>query len=96
MSWQEQIFTSFIKGIGKTTGTLLTLGTVTGLWYLVTTQKTTKKSKKKEAKSVKIIDMDKMEDIEELDDIQSTKDVIVSNDNLQDDSRRFQKIFDKL
>lgn len=34
MTWQEQLFTSFIKGIGKTTGGLVLVGVVTGIWVL--------------------------------------------------------------
>jgi hypothetical protein len=34
MAWQD-VSESFIRGIGKTSGTIFVLGVLTGVWYLV-------------------------------------------------------------
>jgi hypothetical protein len=34
MTWQENVTESFIRGIGKTSGTIVVLGLLTGLFFL--------------------------------------------------------------
>jgi hypothetical protein len=46
MTWQENVSDSFIRGIGKTSGTILVIGLLTGLLYLSENRLLTKKKKK--------------------------------------------------
>jgi hypothetical protein len=50
MTWQENVSDSFIRGIGKTSGTILVLGLLTGLFFLTETT-ILKKNKKKTNKT---------------------------------------------
>ena len=50
MTWQENVSDSFIRGIGKTSGTILVLGLLTGLFFLTETT-ILKKNKKKPNKT---------------------------------------------
>jgi hypothetical protein len=46
MTWQENVSDSFIRGIGKTSGTILVIGLLTGLLYLSENRLLTKKKEK--------------------------------------------------
>jgi hypothetical protein len=79
MSWQENVTESFIRGIGKTSGTILVLGFITGLWYL-TEKKIVYRQKKKTTTETQTPE---------------TSNPDIDDELLHQDEWRFKKMFEK-
>jgi UDP-2,3-diacylglucosamine pyrophosphatase LpxH len=88
MSIQNQFFTSFIKGIAKTTGSLTVLSAVALLWQLYATEPNTKQVEQEETKN----NQEEQVDLE-CSFIDCNNDVNTINENME---TKFKKIFDKM
>jgi hypothetical protein len=100
MSIKEELFTSFIKGVGRTSGTVTILGVLGYMWYCYTKSNETYISEvdveENETPDITLQDIDEhlQEDTQEEDNIQE--------DNTDDEEEPFQqernyrKIFDRI
>lgn len=107
MSIREQLFTSFIKGIGKTSGTVTVFGFLGAAWYFY--NKSTNYSLTKLFKNKKIIlqELDEVDEVEESESEQQTQreseaiqESVLEKDKLKisksNTSQNFRRIFDSL
>lgn len=98
MDLQSNFLNSFIKGVGKTTGTLLMLGLASGLWYLSTSQKMLKKNNKKNRMSNET--SIKMENIGETSlELSEIPEIFEQDDTIKVENtsdNKFKKMFDKI
>jgi hypothetical protein len=107
MSIQNQIFTSFIKGIAKTTGSLTVLTFAAILWQLTQKTVTIQQTGRREECQTQNIQTGESDHIEETDKNELESSFInMENENLRDQDvikqngsdkkLNFKKIFDKI
>jgi hypothetical protein len=110
MSIREQLFTSFIKGIGKTSGTVTVFGFLGAAWYFY--NKSTNYSLTKLFKNKKIIlqELDEVDEVDEVEESESEQQTQQESEAIQESvlekdklkisksntSQNFRRIFDSL
>ena len=110
MSIREQLFTSFIKGIGKTSGTVTVFGFLGAAWYFY--NKSTNYSLTKLFKNKKIIlqELDEVDEVNEVEESESEQQTQQESEAIQESvlekdklkisksntSQNFRRIFDSL
>jgi hypothetical protein len=94
MSIKEQLFKSFIKGIGKTTGTVAIFGIIGCAWYYYTKPNSSVQTEKKnEEQDIVLEDIGESNESESRDEIEELEDIV--KENLKQE-RNYRKIFDKI
>ena len=103
--FEELFLKSMVKGIGKTTGSMIVLGIIGGgILYASSSKKSTMKSKKrvKETKGTQTVQMEEVEENTQLDQVKQLDQVeqldidTVSQITFLESENRYKEILDKL
>ena len=78
MSIQQQLFTSFIKGVAKTTGSLTVLTLAATIWHFYTLPV---RQSTKESNQNKVTHKDQVNNADNINNIENIDDFFIDNDN---------------
>lgn len=90
MKWKEELFSGFVKGIGKTTAALTIMGVVSGMYFLIKSHLSTSSTKTDKSLSTKTTNTETEGEPEPESEIQ------IAHEEFTENRNKFKELLSKL